>query len=73
MQITVKVSDILKKAKELLDDKIEFVDISYFESQEEDGEIIPACLHFDAYDGEGGGIDYDVVEEVEVSPTYKLD
>ncbi|MFJ5717302.1 hypothetical protein [Neobacillus sp. NPDC093127] len=73
MAITVKVSELLKMANELNKDKIEYVEIEILEEQEFDGETIPAILHFDAYDGHGGGIDYNGIEEVKISATYKFD
>lgn len=73
MTITVKVSDLLKMANELKEDNIDFVEISILEEDEIKGEVIPATLHFSAYDGHGGGVDYEGIEEVKVSATYKFD
>jgi hypothetical protein len=54
-------------------DNIEFVEISILEEDELEGEVIPATLHFSAYDGEGGGVDYEGIEELKISATYKFD
>ena len=66
--VTVKVADLLKKAQELLEAGYEYVDI---DDMAEDGDL-PKCLHFDAYDGLGGGIDFEEIEHVEVDSMYKL-
>ncbi|MCB2297073.1 hypothetical protein [Clostridium tagluense] len=71
--ITVKVSDLKKMVEGLEKDKIEYVDIQEFEEHEFDGDIIPLSLNFMAYDGEGAGIDYDGIEHIEISSTYKWD
>lgn len=42
--IVVSVSELLKLAKELEADGMEYVELSTLEPQEEDGEVIPACL-----------------------------
>lgn len=70
--INVKVKDLEKMVRELLADDIDYVEFSILESEEFDGDIIPASLHFSAYDGTGGGVDYDGVQEIEVDPFYKL-
>ncbi|CEG29781.1 hypothetical protein [Bacillus sp. B-jedd] len=71
MNITVKVSDLLKKVTELSKDNVDYVEISIFEEEEFLGERIPARISFEAYDGHGGGIDYENLDEVEISPHYK--
>lgn len=73
MAITVKVEDLKKLVEELIKDGIEYVDVDILEAEEFDGDIIPATLHFEAYDGTGGGIDYEGIEEVKISATYKND
>ncbi|PFM75256.1 hypothetical protein COJ46_22145 [Bacillus sp. AFS077874] len=73
MSITVKVSDLLKIATKLTKDDIEYVELAIIESELFEGDVLPATLNFDAYDGEGGGIDYESIEEVKISATYKFD
>lgn len=73
MAITVRVTDLLEKINELIKDGIEYVEVGILDEQEFDGEKIPASLHFEAYDGHGGGVDYEDIEEVKVSATYKFD
>ncbi|WP_113675820.1 hypothetical protein [Vallitalea guaymasensis] len=71
MEITVKITDLKNMVDQLIEDKIEYVDITYLEEDECDGDILPSSLHFDAYDGYGGGIDYDSIEHVKVDADYK--
>lgn len=73
--VTVKVSDLLKMAKELDQDQIEYVDIEEYEADgnPEDEYFLPKRLHFEGYDGFGGGIDYEDIEHIEVSCDYKFE
>lgn len=68
--ITVKVSDLKSKIDELLKDGIEYVDLFILEA-DPDYEI-PKTLSFNAYNGEGGGVDYEEVEHTEVDVFYKF-
>ena len=70
--ITVKVKDLEEMVKELQADGIEYVGVSVLESEVFDGEVIPATLHFEGYDGTGGGIDYEGIEEVKIDACYKI-
>ncbi|HAU84333.1 MAG TPA: hypothetical protein DCW90_02120 [Lachnospiraceae bacterium] len=69
--ITVKVSELLKMAQDLSNDGIEYVEITELDADEMDGETIPPALSFSAYDGFGGGIDYESIEHIDVSWDYK--
>jgi hypothetical protein len=69
IMVTVKVSDLLIMANELTKDGVEYVDIEEYDSDEES----PKCLHFEAYDGFGGGIDFEDIEHIEVSVDYKIE
>lgn len=71
--ITVKVADLLKMVNDLHNDRIEFVDISILTGKVSDGVNIPTSLHFCAYDGEGGGIDYESIDEVKINAEYKFE
>jgi hypothetical protein len=71
--ITVKVADLLKMVNDLHNDEIEFVDISLLSGVVFDGVITPPSLHFCAYDGTGGGIDYESIDEVKISSDYKFE
>lgn len=72
MMITVRVKDLEKMVNELSADKVDYVEIFILEPDELDGEVIPATLHFEAYDGIGGGVDYEEIEAVEVDAFYKV-
>lgn len=71
MMITVSVKDLEKMVNELSADKVEYVEIFILEPDELDGEVIPATLHFEAYDGAGATVAYDEIEGIEVDPFYK--
>lgn len=71
--ITVRVSDLEKMINELVADKIDYVEISILESEEMEGVVLPPALHFDAYNGLGGGVDYGSIEEIKVDPCYKFE
>ena len=66
--ITVKVSDLLEKAKELSADGYDYVDIEETEADDE----FPKSLHFEAYDGNGGGVDFEEIDHIDVDPFYKF-
>lgn len=66
--VTVKVVDLLKKAQELKNDGYEYVDIDELEADDD----MPKALHFMAYDGYGGGIDFEEIEHIEVDSQYKI-
>lgn len=72
--ITVRVSDLKNMVEELEKEEIEYVDITEFEeSKEENGDITPKVLHFLANDGYGGGIDFEVIEHIDISAFYKAE
>lgn len=71
--IDVKVSELKKMIDELVKDRVDYVTLSIFEEDEFVGEIFPKSLHFEAFDGHGGGVDYESIEEVVVDPYYKID
>ncbi len=66
--ITVKVPELLKMAQQLFEDRIEYVEIEESAADEE----FPKSLSFSAYDGSGGGIDYEEIEHVNICANYKL-
>ena len=71
--IDVKVSELKKMIDNLVKDRVDYVTLSILEEDEFAGEVIPKTLHFEAFDGSGGGVDYESIEEVVVDPFYKID
>lgn len=66
--ITVPVHDLYERIKELKDDKMDFVEVMFLESQEmPDGDIIPASISFTAWTKKESfmGVDYEGVDAVE--------
>lgn len=66
--ITIRVSSLVHAAAMLNNDRCTHVTLTLLESEEDDGELVPACLHFDAYDPNlGTFVSYDDldIEEVE--------
>lgn len=70
--ISVKVSDLKAMVDDLIEDEVEFVQVTILERQVFDFELLPATLHFQSYDGYGGGTDYDPIEEILVNVFYKF-
>ncbi|MDF2557853.1 MAG: hypothetical protein K0R71_1681 [Bacillales bacterium] len=70
--ITVRVDELLKRAQELTKDGYEFVEVMIIE-EEYDDETLPSSLHFSAFDGFGGGVDYEAIDEIKISATYKFE
>lgn len=70
--ISVKVSDLKKMVDDLIEDEVEFVEVTIIERQVFDFELLPATLHFESYDGYGCGTNYDPIEEVRVNAFYKF-
>lgn len=71
MGVTVKVADLKKKIIDLEKDEIEYVDISFSESEIFEDELIPASISFEGYDGHYGGIDYESISHIEIHAGYK--
>lgn len=71
--INIKLTDLKNMVDELIKDGVDYVEVSILESEEFDGEQLPATLHFSSYDGYGGGTDYDPIEEIEVNVFYKIE
>ena len=46
--ITIRVSSLVHAAAMLNNDRCTHVTLTLLESEEDDGELVPACLHFDA-------------------------
>lgn len=67
--VTIKVEDLLRMAKELQAEKYEYIDVDILEGDDE----LPPCLHIDAYDGFGGGIDFGNIDHIEISTDYKIE
>lgn len=70
--ISIKVSDLKKMVDDLIKDEVEFVEVTILEREVFDFEFYPATLHFESYDGYGGGTIYDPIEEVRVNVFYKF-
>lgn len=71
--ITITVEELKRILDELMEDGAEYVDVTILEKAVmPDGEELPATLHFSSYDGHGGGVDYDPIEEVEVDAFYRI-
>ena len=64
-QITVSVKDFFDRAKEMLDDGMESVSISFHEADGEGEDYLPPCLWLEATDPNcpEAGIVYDEIEE----------
>lgn len=73
IDISLKVEDLKSIIEELEKGNIEFVELSIDEPFDlGDGEIYPKHLSFIAYDGEGGGIDFEDIKHIDVDPFYKF-
>ena len=72
MDISVRVSDLKVKLDELIKDDIDCVELSILDGELFDGIEIPKTLNFAAFDGTGGIVDYDDIEEVHVDAFYKF-
>ncbi len=72
MDIMVKVSDLKKMAQELESEGIEYVEISMMDAHEFQGETFPKSLNFMGNDGNGGGVDFEGIDHVEIDFCYKL-
>lgn len=70
--ISIKVSDLKAMVDDLIEDEVEFVQVTILERQVFDFELLPATLHFQSYDGYGGGTDYEPIEEILVNVFYKF-
>lgn len=67
MVYVISASELFRKAKEILNDGREFVEISLMEPDNSDPEDpIPASVHFDAFGKRdfGGAIDYGDIDVV---------
>lgn len=61
--ITVKVSELLRMAKEMANDGIQYVDIEFLEADEE----LPQSLSFQGHDPDGLSLrDYEEIEHVDL-------
>lgn len=69
--VTVNVYELRKKVNQLIADGIKYVDITFIEGETFEGRVYPKSLNFDAYDGTGGGINYEGIDHKEVSGFYK--
>lgn len=67
--ITLNVTDLKKLIDQLIEDEIEYVDFDICT----DNEYNVQYLSTDAYDGYGGGIIYDPINEVKISVDYRFD
>ena len=66
--ITIRVKDLYDRVKELKDDKMDYVEISFLEPDEmPDGDIIPASINFSAWTEKESfiGIDYEGIDAIE--------
>ncbi len=64
MTVTVKVSDLYKLAKEMLNDGMDYVEISILEPDQDND--LPASLHFDASKASFPemGVDYEELDDI---------
>lgn len=64
MNVTVKVSDLYKLSKEMLNDGMDYVEVSILEPDPEDD--FPVCLHFEASKAAEPevGIDYEDLDDI---------
>ncbi|MGV8980603.1 hypothetical protein [Clostridium sp.] len=69
--VTVNVYELRKKVNKLIADGIKYVDITFIEGEIFEGRVFPKSLNFDAYDGNGDGINYEGIDHKEVSDFYK--
>lgn len=60
--IVVKVSDLLAKAQELSDAGMKYVSLMTLDGFEDDGEIVPPSLHFDAIESKESFMSVDFEE-----------
>lgn len=67
--IVVSVKELYQRAKEMLMDGMNTVEVSIVEAQGGPPKC-PPVLFFTATDGDGCGVDYDPIEAVESSYTY---
>ena len=64
MKYIIPASELYQKAKEILNDGMEFVEISFMEPDEEDD--LPAAVHFEAYRASDfGSTDYEEIDVVD--------
>ena len=64
MNVTVKVSDLYKLSKEMLNDGMDYVEVSIMEADSEFG--LPVCLHFEASKATEPeiGVDYEELDDI---------
>lgn len=65
MEAKFKLEDLKRKIDEMIQDGIQTVDLSFYEKDEIDDEIVAATLEFYGYNGEGEEFDYGGIEEIE--------
>lgn len=70
--INLKLEDLIKMVNELVENEVDYVEISISESENFEGHVLPASLKIGAYDGFGGVVDYEGIEEVKVDAFYKF-
>lgn len=72
MNYVIKASELYQKAKEILNDGMDYVCISLLEEDDTDpDDILPPAVHFQAFtrENKSGWVDY---EDVEVVPTSDI-
>lgn len=66
--ITIRVSSLVHAVAMINNDRCTHVTLTIFDREEDEGELVPASLHFEGYDPSlGGYVSYDDldIEEVE--------
>jgi hypothetical protein len=71
--LTIKVSELKNKVLELENDNIEYIEICEVNEDIFQGHTFPKSLSFSGLNGEGGCIDYDRIDNVEISSFYKFE
>lgn len=66
-KIVVSVSDLLSRAKELQEDGMDLVELSFLDPQDEDGEHMPGCLWISGFKRsfQCERVDYDEIDALE--------
>ncbi len=63
MRYIVPASELYQKAKEILNDGMDYVEISFMEPDEEDD--LPAAIHFEAFKKSSyGSVNYEEVDVI---------
>lgn len=64
MEAKFSVSELKKKIDAMVSDGIEYVELSFYDRDDVDGELIGASVEFYGYNSDGEEVDYGCIEEV---------